>query len=227
MNQDNEEKWKDIEGYDGLYMVSDKGRVMSLKTDKILKPRVNSSGYCFVSLHKDGKIKQCTIHRIVADAFIENPNNLSQVNHISEDKHDNDVRNLEWVTPSQNIRHSIHQRSCKISQLTLDGELIRQWNSSQEIERELGYSSSHIISCCKGKRKTAYSYRWEYSNGLHQRRVNRPVIVLSTEDDFIAQFKSVSEASRCLGIIPQCIRDVLKGRYNTTHGLKFKYTDEL
>lgn len=227
MNQDNEEKWKDIEDFEGLYAVSDRGRVMNLKTDRILKPGVNGAGYEVVCLCKDGKKKQYYNHRLTADAFIPNPDNLPEVNHIDECKTNNNVYNLEWVTASQNNRHSMYKRSCRINQYNLDGEIIRQWNSSCEIERELGFWHCVIIQCCKGKGKTAYGYRWEYADGLHQRKINRPIVVTTTEDGFIAQFKSATEASRCLGITPHCIRYVLKGKYKTTHGLKFKYLDEL
>ena len=224
MNQ-NEEKWKDIEDFEGLYAVSDRGRVMNLKSGKILKPRVNSQGYAFVGLHKNGKSKQCTIHRLTADAFIENPNNLAQVNHIDENKRNNDVKNLEWVTASQNNRYSKHKQTCKINQYNLDGELIRVWGSFHEIEEELGYFASSIRRCCKGKSKKnkAYDYRWKYADELQQRRLNRPVIALSTEDDFISQFKNVPEASRCLGIPKISIWFVLRGTYKTI-GMFYKLT---
>lgn len=226
MNQD-EEKWKDIQGYDGLYMVSDKGRVMNVETGRVLKPVITPNGYEQVTLYKDGKFKQYYNHRLTAEVFVPNPNNLAQVNHIDECKTNNDIRNLEWVTVSQNVKHSIHKQLCKIRQHSLDGEFIREWKSFREIERELGFRSSNINMCCQGKLKKAYGYKWSYADGLHQRRINRPVIVLSKEDDFIAQFKSAAEASRCLGISKKSIWPVLKGIYKTTHGFKFRYLDEL
>lgn len=224
MSQNTLEEWRPIDGYPN-YQVSDRGRVMNLKSGRVLKQAVDNHGYECVALYKDGKIKQCRIHRLTAEAFIPNPNNLAQVNHIDENKRNNDVSNLEWVTALHNIQHSTHQRSCKINQLTLDGEYIRQWNSSMDIEREFGFNSGGIISCCKGKQKTAYGYKWEYTDGLHQQKHNRPIVVTTKDDEYVAEYKSVADASRCLKISTTQIRNCLNGRYKSTHGLRFIYND--
>lgn len=227
MNQDIQEEWRDIKDYENLYAVSDKGRVMNLKSGRILKAGVNSHCYEWVALCKDGKVKQCTIHRLVAEAFLENPNNLPQVNHVDEDPTNNDVRNLAWVTASQNNRHSAHKRSCKISQYSIDGEYIREWESFKEIERELGFNKGFINMCCKGKQKTAYGYRWEYADPSQQRKFNRPIVVMTKDDDFIAEFRNINEASICLGIYVGNIWFALNGIYKTSGGFKFQYLDEL
>lgn len=226
MSQNTEnENWKEIKGYEGLYAVSDRGRVKSLSSGKVLKPGVDSHGYAFVGIHKNGKSKQCRIHRLVADAFIPNPENLPYINHISEDKRDNNVSNLEWVTASQNIRHSIHQQSCKINQLTFDGQFVKQWNSSHEVERELKFPNTYIIQCCKGRRKMAYNYRWEYADPSQQKKYNRRVAALTKDGEYVAEYKSASEAARCLKISTTQIYLCLNGTYKSTHGLKFKYLD--
>lgn len=217
-----QEEWRPIDGYPN-YQVSNRGRVMSLKSGRLLKPRVDSKGYSRVSL---GRGNLYSIHRLVANAFLENPDNLPYVNHVDECKTNNDVSNLAWCTASQNIKHSTHKRSCQINQLTLDGQFIKKWESLQEIGRELGYAPINICRVCKGKFKKAYGYKWEYADGLHQRSQNRPVIALTIEDKFVAEYKSTAEASRCLGITYQSIMLTLKGKHNTTHGLKFKYADE-
>lgn len=221
------EEWKPIQGYEGLYAVSSKGKVMNLKTGRVLKHRSTIHGYAMVTLCKvDGtKPKNCNIHRLVAQAFIPNPLNLPQVNHIDECKTNNDVSNLEWCTASQNNKHSSYQRSCKINQLSLDGKFIKQWESSMHIEKELGYKHGHIINCCKGKRKTAYGFRWGYADTEQQRKLNRPVAALTKDGEYVAEYKSAAEAARCLKIKYICIRLCLNGTYKSTHGLKFIYID--
>ena len=221
-----EELWKQIDGFPN-YAVSNRGRVKNLMSGKVLKNNITPNGYAIVCLCKGNGIKPkwVTIHKLVATAFIENPNNLPQVNHKDEDKSNNDVSNLEWCTASQNQRHSAHKFSCKINQLSLDGEFIRQWDSSHEIKRELGFSASYIIQCCKGKHKQANGYRWEYAEPSQQRKYNRPVAALTMDKDLICEYKSALEAARSLKISESLIRFCLNGTCKSTHGLRFIYID--
>ena len=175
------EKWKDIEGYEGLYQVSNMGRVKSLErfrkgkhnslvfvNEKILKSRKDGGGYLRVSLSKEGKIKTFKVHRLVASAFLDNPNNLLEVNHINEIKDDNRVNNLEWCNKSYNCNYgSRNERMAKskyipILQFTKEGKLVRKWDSITEVEKELGFNHGSISKCCKGKLKTACGYKWRY-----------------------------------------------------------------
>lgn len=221
-----DEIWKPIAGFPN-YQVSNKGRVMNLKSRKVLKNNIDCVGYVYVDLYKgDGTSKKIKIHRLVAEAFLPNTLSLPQINHIDENKTNNDVTNLEWCTPSQNIRHSSHTKSCRINQLTLDGEFIRTWGSAHEIERQLGFSASYIIQSCKGKRKQAYGYKWEYADLTQQQKHNRPVAALTKDGEFIAEYKSAAEASRCLKIRDNSIRRCLKGTYKSTNGLRFIYIDD-
>ena len=222
MSQDTREEWRPIAGFPN-YQVSNRGIVMNLKTGRVIKHGIDGAGYAFVALCKgDGtKPKQIKIHRLVAQAFIPNPLNLPQVNHIDECKTNNDVTNLEWCTVSQNIRHSIYQRSCKINQLNLDGELVKTWKSSMHIERQLGFDHGYIIKSCKGKRKQAYGFRWEYADPSQQQKQNHPVAALTKDGEFVAKYKSAAEASRCLKISKQSIHYCLKGRLKSTHGFMF------
>lgn len=159
------EEWKNIDGFEG-YQVSNFGRVKSLannksRKEKILKTKKRNNGYLEVSLNKDGKQYFRLIHRLVCAAFVKNPDNLPQVNHIDENKENNNVDNLEWCTPQYNVDYS---KSKQVNQYDLNGNYIKTWKSVKEIERQLGYSQGNITQCCNGKRKSAYNYYWRYND---------------------------------------------------------------
>ena len=163
-----EEIWRPINGYQGLYGVSDQGRVRSLKfgKERILKPRRTPQGYLLVCLCKNGEIKQCLVHRLVSQTFIPNPDNLPQVNHKDENKENNSVQNLEWCDGKYNINYGTRtQRISKpVLQFTKDGEFVKEWRSSSEIEMNLGYSKCNISKCCNGRYKSAYDYIWKFKD---------------------------------------------------------------
>lgn len=224
-----EEIWKPIQGFEGLYAVSSKGRVMNLKSGKVMKNNINPNGYAFVALYKgdNTKPKAVTVHKLVATAFIENTDNLPEVNHIDENKINNDVTNLEWVSASQNQRHSAHTKSCRINQLTLDGEFIRTWESSEQIKRELGFNQGNIIQCCKRNKNYSHvgGFKWQYADPSQQRKYNRPVAALTMDGEFVAEYKSAAEAARSLKIRVNSIHYCLNGTYKSTNGLRFIYID--
>ena len=111
------EQWKDVKGYEGLYQVSSIGRVKSLRIDRMLKPN-NHHEYNRVSLVKDGKKRNCLVHRLVAMAFIPNPSNKKQINHINKNRSDNRVDNIEWVTQRENTNHSYSFKKNRSSEYT-------------------------------------------------------------------------------------------------------------
>lgn len=173
------EIWKDIVGYEGKYQVSNMGRVKSLNYKytgkaKILRPvKNNRCGYLFVNLCKNGNRKNYTVHRLILMTFspVDNMDELD-INHIDEDKTNNNLLNLEWGTHKENINHGTHNArvaeklSIPISQLSLDGKLVKAWESSQDAERG-GFNSGAIIQCCKNKymrdgNNIYKSYRWMY-----------------------------------------------------------------
>lgn len=167
------ENWMSIEGYEGIYEISDLGRVRSLNyhrsgETRILKPGIDRGGYLMVVLSKDGKRKTVKVHRLVATAFVPNMFGLNEVNHINEVKTDNREENLMWVDSKENDNWgSRNQRigeklSKPVLQFTKSGEFIREWPSTAEVERELGYSNTHISECCSGKRKSACGFVWKY-----------------------------------------------------------------
>lgn len=180
------EIWKDIAGYEGLYQVSNLGNVRSLRyrnrdevRELFLKPHVR--GYLQVELHKDGKRKMFTVHRLVALAFVDGYEENKQVNHIDENKRNNVSTNLEWVSASQNVLHSISHRKVvngelryypkfqartdkrPVVQMSLDGEIIERWESTIKVKEKLGYSDWSVKQCCRGNRQTAYGYKWQYA----------------------------------------------------------------
>lgn len=189
------EQWLSIEGYEDLYQVSNFGRVKSLgnnkmRKEKILKQATNKYGYQVVQLCKDGKPKMFRVNRLVASAFIPNPNNYPVVNHKDEVKTNNHVSNLEWCTIEYNTNYGTarerqtkamigkfsgenhpmygklgkeHPTSKQVIQLTLGGEVIKLWGSTREIQRELGYNQSNISACCRNKLKSARGYKWCYA----------------------------------------------------------------
>ena len=182
------EIWKAVQGYEGRYEISNLGRVKSLnynhtKKPKILAPKHHSSGYDTVTLCNNGIHKNKPIHKLVADAFIPNPNNLPQVNHIDGDKSHYSVDNLEWVSASDNVRHAIknglrrpfvsdngfgathiHRRA--VYQFSMDGELIQRWECISDASREYSCRPSSIVNCCQGRNKSLRGYKWSYSPTL-------------------------------------------------------------
>lgn len=169
------EVWKDIKGYEGLYQASNLGRIKSLtRYKKILKPVKNKNGYLYNTLTKDKVSKQYRLHVIIAQTFIPNPDNLPQVNHKSGVKTDNRVCNLEYCTCKDNIRHAYkvglskgrkNELNClskKVIQSNINGEKIKVWESTMQIQRELGINNNSISQCCLGKIKKSHGYKWNY-----------------------------------------------------------------
>ena len=149
---------KDIKGYEGIYGITSCGKVWSYRNEKFLKPVDDCKGYLFVRLCKDGKVKNYKIHRLVAEAYLPNPENLPQVDHIDENKTHNYLNNLQWITNKDNCRKSNNK---PVLQYDLDGNFVREWECAADVRREL---NKQISQCLKGKLKTAYGYIWKYKN---------------------------------------------------------------
>ena len=189
------EIWKDVIGYEGLYQVSSLGRIKSvcrrvynpglstyrIQNERILKTFPDKKGYIRVILSKEGKIKIHLLHRIVAKAFLSNPNNYPQINHIDENPRNNSVNNLEWCDNKYNTNYRNHPKrivesqSIPIVQYDLNGHIIKEWSSAREAERQLKIPNVNILRCCCGgffmksrnkwvQTKQAGGFIWRYKH---------------------------------------------------------------
>lgn len=176
-----EEIWKSIEGYP-KYEVSNLGNVRSTKNNKerFLKPQKDKDGYLIVCLYKNNIRKCCKIHRLVGQAFIPNPDNKPEIDHINTDRTDNRVENLRFVTPKENRNNPISLKKLRnkkykfssnvnnpksriVLQFDKDGNFLKEWNTMTEAEiYYTGKISTNISSCCRKKCKTAYGFIWRY-----------------------------------------------------------------
>lgn len=170
--------WATVPEY-SRYMVSDSGDVYSIAKNRVLKHAISKFGYARVPLRNDaGEKHTIMVHRLVASAFLSNPDNLPQVNHINENRLDNRLENLEWCSPSYNINYGSRNEKVrqklrkfkeqsvarKVEQIDANtGDVVKTWTSLREIERELGFAHGNIYACCTGKRKTRGGYLWRYA----------------------------------------------------------------
>lgn len=154
------EVWKkvnSIEGFEeyGNYEVSNLGKIRNCISNKILKPRVLKSGYLLVCLSTNGKAKNFYLHRLIALAFLPNPNNFTDVDHINSDKTNNAIDNLQWLSHENNVKKSNNKQVLCI-------ELNRIFESTTEASKQLGLEQCNISRCCNGERKTCGGYHWDF-----------------------------------------------------------------
>ena len=178
-----EEIWKDIEGYEGRYQVSNLGRVRSLDrmtecnngrkffvAGRVMKMWQRKDGYMSVVFWTNNKPYTFLIHRLVAEAFISNPDNLPMINHKDEDKTNNHVDNLEWCTNQYNLTYKNVQYRSKatrrkaVIQMTLDDKFVAEYESTHDAARKTGFHQGNIAGACRGQRNllNVYGFHWKY-----------------------------------------------------------------
>lgn len=187
LNDIDGEVWKDVVGYEGLYRVSNLGRVKSLERkdsigrkvkERIMSQTKSPQDYPMINICKNSKEDIFPVHRLVSIAFLENIDNKPQVNHKDGNRSNNNIDNLEWVSCSENIKHAfrelgrtpshtgmfgkLHHNARAVVQLSMDGVFIARYDAQHEAYRITGISQGNIGACCRGERKSTGGYKWKY-----------------------------------------------------------------
>ena len=205
------EVWKDIEGFEGLYQVSNTGKVRGLERvsldnrhlpDRILTGSVYSGGYVVVKIRYNGRYKRYLVHRLVAKHFIPNPKGLPMVNHKDENKTNNCVDNLEWCDALYNCRYGtaversrktfVKNNSKKVMQFTLDGKFLKEYDCIADAAKATGTKQSEICCCCRMKESSVSSggYMWRYSKDCPEKIIPKYNIKPSSLEQKVAQFSA-------------------------------------
>lgn len=259
------EEWRDVVGFEGLYKVSSHGRVWSvvrrnpangtLVGGALLTNRIDYRGRMTTPLRgADGKNKNAVTARLVAMAFIPNPNNLPQVNHKDENPLNNVVENLEWCTAKYNCNYGtrtqrmIDKQRMAVLQYTLKGTFVKEHRSMNEAARELGVDAGHISDVCNGKRRWAYGFFWRYKDdALYEeakqritkkieqsniaRKINmskslgKRVRQYTLDGKFIKEYTSSRYASEETGIKRPYISMAATGKKESAGGYVWKYVE--
>lgn len=255
------EVWKPVVGYEGLYEVSSFGRVRSIdrittnslgrkyfSKGVILKWALNRGGYPIVGLSLHGKYYSRTIHRLVAEAFIGNPNNLPSINHKDEDKTNNKVENLEFCTVKYNNNYGNHNTkqsatrradpnlTKSVLKLSLTGEILKKYSCVRDVITD-GYKERTVGQVCRFERYSAYGYLWIFSSDCHRineivsryascrKRVNKKILAFKTDGSFYKLFNTIGEAEKELNINHSSIFLCCNNRQKYAKGFTFKYTE--
>lgn len=229
--------WKQY--LDTHYSISNDGQVRNDKTNKILSQSTQQD-YKHVTLNIDGKAKRMKVHRLVAQTFLENPENKPYVNHKDGNRSNNDVSNLEWVTPSENTKHAVKTGlfisgvAKPVNQYSLDGMLMMTFPSSAEASRQTGTSQEKITMCCKRQRETANDYQWRYVNDIQdvgkvQKRFITGKQVAQCDDNWniLNIYPSFKEAARAVNGTSSAISRVCSGLNVHHKGYKWKIVEEI
>ena len=233
---DKKEYFKHIEGYEGRYMVSTFGNIYSLISGKELAAVKEKSGYLRVGLvDSKGNYKRFLVHRLVAQAFLPNEDNLPQVNHKDEIITNCRVDNLEWCSVQYNTKYSLYQREREVAQIDVNtNEVVNTFKSLSEAARESGIGQGNISKCCKGLINQAGGFRWEYTKAydpLEQTKREVEKYDLKT-NKALKTYKSSMDAARNLDLgdtridsAANKIRQCCKGTLNSYKGYGWRYKD--
>ena len=233
--------WKKFiyEGQETDYSVSTEGEVRKDTTNYILS-QSSQQDYKFVGLIINGKQKRMRVHRMVALAFIDNPDNKPYVNHINGNRSDNNVENLEWVTPSENTKHAVDTglfksgRARAVIQYNLNGEQMATFESASEAARQTGGSQSKITMCCRRQRDSANDYQWRYYDDIQDVQkiekkfiTGKKVAQCDEEGNILKIYPSFKEAARAVNGTSSAISRVCSGTNIRHKGYKWKLVEEI
>lgn len=233
------EEWRPVKGYEDLYEVSNLGNVRSVKTKALKIPytRKGGSGHgqVFVVLSRNGVDKHKRVNRLVATAFIDNPDHTlySCVTHRDGNKSNNAVSNLYWCNKSEmaaeNILHTNENKKIPVEQYTLGGKFVREWKSASDASRELGINRKTIQRCCAGKLcKQAGGFIWKYKNDqtpiLPYKSQCKKVYKYSLDGELLNIYESISAAARANFIDKNSIKNCALGKQRTSHNYIWKFT---
>lgn len=232
-----EEIWKQVPEKYGNYEVSNMERLRHSELKKICKLFINqTNGYYFRSNHVGkNKRKTVAIHRLVAETFLSNPDDLPQINHKNGNKLDNRVDNLEWCTETYNVHHALttglSNHKTRVYQFTYNGVLMKEWESIIEASELLGISKSGISDCCAGRQITAGGFRWSYKNTARHHYVQggrnykcKEVYVYDCNYNLLYTFESLNKASLFLNVPKSSIRTACKSRgIKTIKSFRFSF----
>lgn len=227
--------YKDIiyKGESTNYKVDENGNVLSLFSNKILKPKLKKNGYQEYCLYINKEKVNLLAHRIVATAFIDNPDNLETVNHIDGNKANNCKDNLEWCSYSDNEKHAWENNlnnseaiDKAVLQYTMNGIFVKEYKSCAEAVRETGIK--HVHCAAKGARKSAGGYKWKfkYEQPIKNTGNKKSVIQYDLSGNIIATYDSISEAARATDINRKCINDCCNKKIKTSGGYIWKFLSE-
>lgn len=255
------EEFRWISGYEGLYKVSNLGRILMVERvdsigrvlpELIKSTRKGVGGYTIVTLNKEGRKRTKLVHRLVAIAFIPNPENKPSVDHIDGTRDNNVVENLRWVTAAENnanevtykrllegtlanpISGSKNPYSRKISQYTIDGVFVKTYESTCLAAKEVKVCDTNIRMCANGKRKSAGGYVWKFESESRLKPSGKKlpvgykgnhVLQISQSGEVVAEYVSIKNASQITGFDATSISRCIKGRYKTSNGFIWKLKD--
>ena len=227
------------EGQETDYSVSTEGEVRKDTTNYILS-QSSQQDYKFVGLIINGKQKRMRVHRMVALTFIDNPDNKPYVNHINGNRSDNNVENLEWVTPSENTQHAVNTglfksgRTRAVIQYNLNGEQMATFESATEAARQTGGSQSKITMCCRRQRDSANDYQWRYYDDIQDVQkiekkfiTGKKVAQCDEEGNILKIYPSFKEAARAVNGTSSAISRVCSGTNIRHKGYKWKLVEEI